>query len=44
MFYNEGINVAGFGGDTLHMARLADTGLKNYKLTSLVETYSPEIK
>jgi SAP domain/3'-5' exonuclease len=36
VMYNEGINVLGFGGDTMHMARLLDTSRKNgYSLESL---------
>lgn len=37
VLYNEGINVMGFGGDTLHMARLCDTSRMKYSLESLTE-------
>ena len=37
VLYNEGIDVLGFGGDTLHMARLCDTGRMKYSLESLTE-------
>ena len=37
VLYNEGINVLGFGGDALHMARLCDTGRMKYSLESLTE-------
>lgn len=37
VLYNEGINVRGLGGDTLHMARLCDTGRMKYSLESLTE-------
>ena len=37
VLYNEGINVKGFGGDTMHMARLADTSRMKYSLESLTE-------
>ena len=45
IFYNHGINVQGFGGDTMHMARLADAsrGPKEYSLSSLSNSYSPDI-
>lgn len=36
VMWNEGINVKGFGGDTMHMARLLDTSRENgYSLESL---------
>lgn len=35
VLFNEGINVKGFGGDTMHMARLADTSRMKYSLESL---------
>ena len=37
VIYNEGINVLGFGGDTMHMARLSDTSRMKYSLESLTE-------
>ncbi|KAL7537981.1 hypothetical protein ACHAXR_008194 [Thalassiosira sp. AJA248-18] len=37
VLYNEGINVMGFGGDTMHMARLSDTSRMKYSLESLTE-------
>ena len=37
VLFNEGINVRGFGGDTMHMARLSDTGRMKYSLESLTE-------
>ena len=41
VLWNEGIDVKGFGGDTMHMARLHDTGRmalgKGYSLESLSE-------
>ena len=37
VLYNEGINVKGFGGDTMHMARLSDTSRMKYSLESLTE-------
>lgn len=36
---NHGINVAGFGGDTMHMARLVDTSRKRYSLEELCNDY-----
>jgi hypothetical protein len=37
VLFNEGINVLGFGGDTMHMARLSDTSRLKYSLESLTE-------
>lgn len=37
MFKNMGITVAGFAGDTMHMARLWDTELPEYSLRALSE-------
>mmetsp|Transcript_39359 Transcript_39359/g.72103 ORF Transcript_39359/g.72103 Transcript_39359/m.72103 type:complete len:528 (-) Transcript_39359:10-1593(-) len=37
VLYNEGINVLGLGGDTMHMARLSDTSRMKYSLESLTE-------
>ena len=37
VLYNEGIDVRGLGGDTMHMARLADTSRMKYSLESLTE-------
>lgn len=39
---NHGIRVAGFGGDTMHMARLVDTSRKRYSLEELCKDYLPE--
>lgn len=36
---NHGINVSGFGGDTMHMARLVDTSRKKYSLEELCNDY-----
>ena len=46
IFYNHGIDVKGFGGDTMHMARLADAsrGPKEYSLSSLTTSYASEIQ
>ena len=46
IFFNHGINVKGFGGDTMHMARLADPSkMPNmYGLSSLSEHMSEEIQ
>jgi hypothetical protein len=44
VLYNEGINVQGFGGDTLHMARLCDTSRMKYSLESLTEDLLHERK
>lgn len=35
VMWNEGINVQGFGGDTMHMARLQNTSRLHYTLESL---------
>lgn len=45
VFYNHGINVRGFGGDAMHMARLADPsrGPQEYSLSNLTSYYSREI-
>lgn len=42
---NHGINVSGFGGDTMHMARLADPsrGPKEYSLSSVTKHYEEDI-
>jgi len=37
VLYNEGIDVLGLGGDTMHMARLCDTSRMKYSLESLTE-------
>lgn len=39
---NHGINVAGFGGDTMHMARLVDTSRKRYSLEELCGDFLDE--
>lgn len=41
MFYNHGINVKGFGGDTMHMARLYDSSkmFGEYSLAALTKEY-----
>ncbi|KAL4512005.1 hypothetical protein ABPG72_012850 [Tetrahymena utriculariae] len=46
IFYNHGINVQGFGGDTMHMSRLADPsrGPKEYSLANVTKHYEEEIK
>lgn len=46
IFYNHGIDVKGFGGDVMHMARLEDPtrGLKGYSLSALTEYYRKEIE
>lgn len=46
IFFNHGIDVKGFGGDTMHMARLADAsrGPKEYSLSSLTSSYSFDIQ
>lgn len=36
---NHGINVSGFGGDTMHMARLVDTSRQRYSLEELCNDY-----
>jgi DNA polymerase-1 len=45
IFYNHGIDVKGFGGDTLHMARMFDTSkLPNeFSLQKLSEIYHDEL-
>lgn len=45
MFYNHGINVNGFAGDAMHMARLADPsrGPKEYSLSNLTTYYAREM-
>ena len=46
ILYNHGINVQGFGGDTMHMARLVDPSLtpNSYALSALSELYENDIK
>jgi hypothetical protein len=44
VLFNEGINVLGFGGDTMHMARLCDTSRMKYSLESLTEDLLKERK
>ena len=46
IFYNHGIDVQGFGGDSMHMGRLIDPsrGPKEYSLARLTRFYEPEIK
>lgn len=43
IFYNHGINVKGFGGDTLHMAWLLDSSGLSYSLSNLTEQYEKDI-
>ena len=45
LFYNHGIDVKGFGGDTMHMARLLDPSkmFGQYSLSSLTKEYSKPI-
>lgn len=45
MFYNHGIDVKGFAGDAMHMARLADPSRSPnaYSLANLTQHYSREI-
>ena len=45
VFFNHGIDVKGFAGDTMHMARLADPSrLPNlYALSALSEIYAEDI-
>jgi hypothetical protein len=45
LFYNHGINVRGFGGDTMHMARLYDSGkmFGQYSLAALTSSYNREM-
>jgi DNA polymerase-1 len=42
LFYNHGINVRGFGGDTMHMARLEDSSKTpgSYSLAALTSEYA----
>ena len=40
---NHGINCQGFGGDTMHMARLADPSRMKYSLKSLTQELEPQI-
>lgn len=46
LFFNHGIDMKGFGGDTMHMARLFDSskGPKDYSLARLTEFYKKEIQ
>ena len=46
ILYNHGIDVRGFGGDTMHMARLVDPSRMpgSYSLAKLSEALSEEIK
>lgn len=46
IFYNHGIDVQGFGGDSMQMARLVDPsrGPKSYSLSNLTIYYEKEIK
>mmetsp|Transcript_34140 Transcript_34140/g.73896 ORF Transcript_34140/g.73896 Transcript_34140/m.73896 type:complete len:114 (+) Transcript_34140:283-624(+) len=37
VLYNQGFDVKGLGGDTMHMARLSDTGRMKYSLESQAE-------
>lgn len=45
VFYNHGINVKGFHGDTLHMMRLVDPsrGPRQYSLANITKDYSKDI-
>lgn len=45
IFYNHGIDVRGFGGDSMHMARLLDPtrGPKSYSLANLTSYYTNEM-
>ncbi len=45
IFFNHGIDVRGFGGDTMHMARLVDPSRtpNQYGLSTLSELMGPEI-
>ena len=45
IFYNHGINVRGFGGDTMHMARLFDSSRNpgEYSLASLTKHFEKGI-
>lgn len=46
IFYNHGIDVQGFGGDSMHMGRLIDPsrGPKEYSLSSLTKYYESDIQ
>jgi DNA polymerase-1 len=43
ILYNHGIDVQGFGGDTMHMARLADPSRLRYSLKALTQNLESEI-
>lgn len=43
IFFNHGIDVRGFGGDTMHMARLADPSRMRYGLKPLTEELEGDI-
>jgi DNA polymerase I len=45
MFNNHGIELKGFGGDTMHMARLLDSSktFGKYSLSELTKEYEQEI-
>lgn len=43
ILFNHGIDVKGFGGDTMHMARLADPSRMRYSLKELTREMEPEI-
>ena len=43
VLYNHGIDVKGFGGDTMHMARLADPSRLRYSLKSLTQEMEDQI-
>lgn len=40
IMYNHKIDCKGFGGDTMHMARLNDTSLPSYSLENLCDKYA----
>ena len=42
VLYTHGINVRGFAGDTLHMARLWDSSRRSYSLATLSEELLPD--
>jgi DNA polymerase I len=46
LFFNHGINVRGFGGDTMQMARLYDSGkmFNQYSLAALTSEYRDKIE
>lgn len=46
LFFNHGIDVRGFGGDTMQMARLYDSGkmFGQYSLSSLTFEYRQQIE